>query len=101
MAPRRKSAEFGITELRELSRLHAPEALERIVQIMRDRRYPKTGLAAAQMILDRAYGRVPSVTAGEGGEGPVTHTLEVRWRIPEKKEPILLEAEKVVEDDDA
>jgi hypothetical protein len=99
-AVRRNSAEFGLAELREMSRLHAPEALERVVQILRDKRYPKTSLAAAQMILDRGYGRVPNVTAGEGGEGPATHTLEVRWRLPESKEPILLEAKRVVDEEE-
>jgi hypothetical protein len=93
----RKNSDFGIGELRELSRLHAPEALERIVQIMRDKRYPKTGLAAAQMILDRAYGKVPSVQAGEGGEGAIAHTLEVRWKLPERSQPILLEAKQVAD----
>jgi hypothetical protein len=96
----RKNSEFGIGELRELARLHAPEAMERIVQIMRDKRYPKSALVAAQMVLDRAYGKVPSVQAGEGGEGAIAHTLEVRWKLPERSQPILLEAKQVANEED-
>jgi hypothetical protein len=83
--------------MREIARLHSHAALETIVHVMADKRYPRNRLAAAQMILDRAYGKVPNVTSGEGGEGPVAHVLEVRWKIPQAREPIVLEAQRVLE----
>jgi len=72
---------------------------------MRDGRALKTSLKAAEIILDRAFGKVPYAVTGEGGEGPVTVKYEVSWRHSEeggvtidlepKKEPILLTAEPI------
>jgi hypothetical protein len=92
-------------ELRKLAQEHSVEALERVVEIMRDGRALKTGLKAAEIILDRAFGKVPYAVTGEGGEGPVQINYEVSWRhhdtggltldLEPRKEPILLESAKV------
>jgi Family of unknown function (DUF5681) len=76
-------------EITALAQSHSVEALERIVEIM----------------LDRAFGRVPLAVTGEGGEGPVKIAYEVSWRhsdeggvtldLSPKKEPLLLEAEEI------
>ena len=59
------------SELIKLARSHSVEALETMVAIMRNQRHPKLALKAAELILDRAWGRVPHAITGEGGEGPV------------------------------
>jgi hypothetical protein len=92
-------------EITALAQSHSVEALERIVEIMRNKRSPKTALRACELILDRAFGRVPLAVTGEGGEGPVKIAYEVSWRhsdeggvtldLSPKKEPLLLEAEEI------
>jgi hypothetical protein len=93
-------------ELTELARSHAPEALDKIVAIMRQRS-SRLSLKAAEIILDRAWGKAPVAVTGEAGEGPIKHAFEVSWKHHDTggvtldlapKEPILLEAEKVPED---
>lgn len=84
----------GFKEFRELCRSHTPEAVERLVSIMRGE--PHTSIKtvttrsgatrerierytppmhyqieAAQTILERAYGKPVQPLAGEDGEGPV------------------------------
>ena len=49
-----------------------------MVEIMRNQRHPKLALKAAELILDRAWGRVPHAITGEGGEGPVK--IQVTWQ---------------------
>lgn len=66
------------TDLMKLARSHSVEALETVVAIMRNRRHPKLALKAAELILDRAWGRVPQAITGEGGEGPVK--ISVSWQ---------------------
>lgn len=57
--------------IKELATPHAPAALQRIVNLIKSMD-ERVSLAAAQTILDRAYGRAPQAVTGEGGEGPVT-----------------------------
>ena len=72
---------------------------------MRNKRSPKLALKAAELLLDRAWGKVPQAIVGEGGEGPMK--FEVSWKNAEvatvdltPKEIPLLEAEEVPEDGD-
>jgi hypothetical protein len=100
----------GFTEISKLARSHSPEALETIVELMRQKRSPKIALKAAEVILDRAWGRAARPVTGEGGEGAVKVAYTVSWRHSEdggvgidltpRKEPILIEGTKV-EDVDA
>ena len=92
-------------EITKLAQSHSVEAMERLIEIMRNKRAPKLSLKACEIILDRAFGRVPFAVTGEGGEGPVKIAYEVSWRhsdeggvtldLSPKKEPILLTAEEV------
>jgi hypothetical protein len=92
-------------EITALAQSHSTEAMERIVEIMRNKRAPKLAPKAAEIILDRAFGRVPFAVTGEGGEGPVKIAYEVSWRHsdeggvtldlkPNKPESLLLTAEE-------
>jgi hypothetical protein len=85
------------TEIVKLARSHSVEAVEKLVEIMRNKRSPKLALKAAELLLDRAWGKVPQAITGEGGEGPVK--LQVMWKSQDvatiditPQEPPLLEA---------
>ena len=90
-------------EITKLARSHSVEAMERLVEIMRNKRAGNLSLKACEIILDRAFGRVPFAVTGEGGEGPVKIAYEVSWRHSDEggvtidmapKEPALLVAEE-------
>jgi hypothetical protein len=94
----------GYYELQKLARQHSAEAIERVIQVMRSTRWPKVSLKAAEIILDRAWGKVPQAITGESGEGPVKIAYEVSWKDsgdggvtldlkPNKEAPLLLEAQ--------
>ena len=92
-------------EITKLAQSHSVEAVERLVELMRDKRAKNLSLRACEILLDRAWGRVPYAVTGEGGEGPVKIAYEVSWRhsdeggvtldLSPKKEPLLLTAEEV------
>jgi hypothetical protein len=73
-------------EIRSLAQQHGREAFERIVYLAASDD-ERIALAASQEILNRAYGKPPQAHAGEDGEGPVRHILEVVWVGRESKEP--------------
>jgi hypothetical protein len=89
-------------EVQRLARSHSTEAIERLVEIMRNKKAGNLSLKACEILLDRAWGRVPFAVAGEGGEGPVKIEYQVSWKHSEDggvtidleptKEPLLLEA---------
>lgn len=54
-------------ELRELARSYGPEAIERLVQLMRSKK-ERVAIAACQVLLDRGYGRPIQAIAGPDGE---------------------------------
>ena len=47
------------SEIIKVARLHSLEALDTMVKIIRNHRHPKLALKASELILDRAWGRVP------------------------------------------
>lgn len=65
-------------EMARLARSHSPEAIERLVELMRDKRNKNVSLRACEVLLDRAWGRAPQAVVGEAGEGPVK--ISVSWR---------------------
>jgi Family of unknown function (DUF5681) len=82
---------------------HSLEAIEKLVEILRGRS-PKLALKAAEILLDRAFGRPHQAITGEGGQGPVK--FEVSWKHSDvatvnitPRDIPLLEAEEVPEDD--
>lgn len=66
----------AIAELVALAREAAPGAFQRVVSLVQDED-PRVALAAAQEVLNRAYGKPAQVQAGEGGEGPAE--VVFRW----------------------
>jgi hypothetical protein len=88
----------------KLARSYSNEALDKLVEIMRNKRSPKLALKAAELLLDRAWGKVPQAIVGEAGTGPIK--FEVSWKNAEvatvdltpNKDIPLLEAEEVPED---
>jgi hypothetical protein len=54
----------GLAKLRDLAREHTDEALKTVVEIMRDEKATRTTrLAAANMLLDRGYGKPPQLNS--------------------------------------
>ena len=66
----------GAAELREALREYEPEAIQRLVALMRTARSEKVRLDAIREIFDRLYGRAPQAITGEDG-GPVELTLRI------------------------
>jgi hypothetical protein len=93
----------GFDEMRKKAQAYSPEAIERLVEIMRNKKAGNQAIKACEILLDRAWGRVPFAVAGEGGEGPVKIAYEVSWKhsddggvtldLTPNKEPLLLEAD--------
>lgn len=66
----------ALADIVALARSHAPNAFFRVVQLV-EADDPRVALAAAQEVLNRAYGKPAQAMTGEGGEGPVE--MVVRW----------------------
>lgn len=60
-------------EIDALAREHCPEAIARVVQIMRSSRSGREVIAAAQLLLERGYGKPVQAVAlsGDGEGGPI------------------------------
>jgi len=67
-------------EITKLAQSHSVEAMERLVELKRNKKAGNLSLKACEIILERAFGRVPYAVTGEGGEGPVKIAYEVSWR---------------------
>lgn len=64
-------------QIRELAKAHAPEALTRVVELMKSAD-ERVAFVAAQEILNRVYGKPAQAVTGPDGEGPVK--LVVMWQ---------------------
>jgi hypothetical protein len=65
----------------ELARAASPEAIETLISIMKNKNVPAAArVAAAEKILDRAWGKAAQAITGKDGEGPAI--IEVRWKEP-------------------
>jgi hypothetical protein len=62
----------------KLARSYSPEAVEKLVELMRDKRNKNISLRAAEILLDRAWGKCAQAITAEGGEGPIK--FEVSWK---------------------
>jgi hypothetical protein len=76
--------------VRELAQSYGLAALERAAQlaglVLDDNGQPigksdsdQIVLAAANVVMDRAYGKAAQALTGSDGEGPVQHMLEISW----------------------
>ena len=98
-------------EMARLARSHSTEAIERLVELMRDKRNKGISLKACEIILDRAWGKAPQAIAGEAGEGPVKLQYEVSWKhaddgavtidLEPKKEMVLIGHDEGSEEEDS
>jgi hypothetical protein len=67
-------------EIKELAQQHCPEAIERLVYIMKHGEPHSAQVMAADKILDRGCGRAPQAVVGADGEGPITVEIVYRPR---------------------
>ncbi len=67
-----------IGEVRELARKHTPQALTALASIMNQDSAPASArVAAAEALLNRAWGRPTQPIAGDDEAGPVEYVI--RW----------------------
>lgn len=73
-------------EVRDAFRAHTAAALATLADLLANG--SETSRArAAEVLLDRGWGRAPAVTAGEGGEGEAGLTITIRDLAAEAKRP--------------
>jgi hypothetical protein len=66
------------TEIRSLARAHTDAAVNTLVGIMnQEKSGPRARVAAAQVLLDRGWGKAAQIIAGDENDGPVK--LEISW----------------------
>jgi hypothetical protein len=71
----------GVAEVRKLAQAHTPEAIACLVKEMNDGKTSHARIAAANALLDRAYGK-PTQPIGEDPEMPLSQmTVEARVAI--------------------
>lgn len=71
---------------RDLARSYTTEAIRGLVAIAQDPEKPAAARVAAwNAVLDRALGKAPQAITGEGGEGPVLTSIEVRFVDPAER----------------
>lgn len=72
----------AVAEVRDLAREYTPQAIESLAQIATAGESEAARVSAATALLDRAWGKAPQAITGEGGEGPVLTSIEVRFVEP-------------------
>lgn len=65
----------AMAEVRDHARKYTREAIETLVEAMRRGETHSARITAAQVLLDRGWGKAPQAVTGEDGTGPVTITL--------------------------
>ena len=72
-------------ELREMARKYGPQAIREMAKLAgliegeKSAETEQVRKAALDSVLDRGYGKAAQAVTGEGGEGPVAATIEVRF----------------------
>lgn len=65
----------------ELAKKYAPDALETLKSVMTSSQSDSARVAAANSIIDRAYGRVPTAPDGDEAEAP-SQTININTAAP-------------------
>ena len=73
----------ALVEIRDLARQHSPEAFARVLTLMRECNNPHVQLAAAQEVLDRAWGKSRQDITADGSVGLLISLLA---RIADRRE---------------
>ena len=68
----------GWQEIRELAMKASPAAWKRLIQLTKSED-ERVASGAIQQVLDRAVGKPAQAVTGEGGEGPIRVTLEMKF----------------------
>lgn len=80
-----------LTEIQQLARRHAPDAIETLSGIMRDQSAPPPArVAAAVHLLDRGFGKPAQAVTGEGGGAIVVQIATGIDRDPTPSPPSFL-----------
>lgn len=67
-----------VKHVRELARQFTAEAVEALVSVMRSGSGPAR-VAAVKEVLDRGWGKSAQPVTGEDGEGPLKHSITVKF----------------------
>jgi hypothetical protein len=75
----------GYKEIRALALEVSPEAIGRMVQIMRTSKNERTALEAAKALLDRGVGKPKQIMVGDDEDGPLQVVIkEYTWTDADK-----------------
>jgi hypothetical protein len=71
-------------EIRKLAQKHGPNALKRLVELMKSSN-ERVAVAAAQAVLDRAYGKPPQGLHIEG-DNPIAPAVRIEFVKPKEQD---------------
>lgn len=74
-----------VAEVRELARSYTEQAIVSLAQIATTGESEAARVSAAVALLDRGWGKAAQAITGEGGEGPVLTSIEVRFVEPDER----------------
>ena len=86
-----------VGHVRELARRHTPEAIETLAAIMRNSKSDTSRVAAAQALLNRAWGHPTVSLSGTDGGGPVEHAVRIYLPDNGRDRPKSVESSAVAE----
>lgn len=66
-------------DIKAIAGKHGPEAIKEAVRIMKESSSDQARIAAANLILDRAYGKAAQAIVGSDDEAPVKTIMEIVW----------------------
>lgn len=67
-------------DTREIFLAHGPEAVQTIIDLMKNSRHDNVRLGAANSLLDRAYGKPTQPISGDNDADPITTNFVVSWK---------------------
>jgi hypothetical protein len=75
-----------ISEVRELARQHAPEAIRELARLATKAKSETARVVAIRELLDRGYGKPAQFVGGDENAGPVNNHLRITFVRPDGRE---------------
>lgn len=74
--PAGRKPDYELKKLQALFRTHTQTAMNKILHLMEHAEKDDVMLRAAQLIIERGWGKTPLTVTLEGGDNPIKHTIE-------------------------